>query len=117
MKKLESMAEQAADPQIDLNELLKLDFEFYVAMTHAGRNRVMQLLINTIRSAVTVVRAVLRAVQPAGDGGAQAPPRSHQGHLGSNDGDAASKIADGYLKKGTEQFLATVRPAANGTSS
>ena len=46
------MAEQAADPQLDINELLKLDFEFYVAMTHAAKNRVMQLLINTIRSAV-----------------------------------------------------------------
>ena len=28
----------------------------------------------------------------------------------SNDGEGASKISDGYLKKGTDAFLATVRP-------
>ena len=79
VKKLEGIAEQASDPQLDMNELLKVDFEFYVAMAHVGRNRVMQLLINTIRSAVLVVRAVLRAVQSAGAGRAQAPSRPHQG--------------------------------------
>src|SRR6516164_9732299 len=52
VKKLETLADQAGDPQLDLNELLKLDFEFYVAMAGVGKNRVMQLLINTIRSAV-----------------------------------------------------------------
>jgi DNA-binding FadR family transcriptional regulator len=37
--------------------------------------------------------------------------------ISAHDGDAASKTADAYLKKGTEQFLATVRPSANGASS
>src|SRR6202022_27378 len=44
--------EGPADVPVDLSELLKLDFEFYVAMTRAAHNRVMQLLINTMRSAV-----------------------------------------------------------------
>ena len=56
-----------------------------------------------------VVRAVLRAVQPAG-----AAVRKHHRDLiktiAAKDGESASKIADAYLKKGTEQFLATVRP-------
>jgi DNA-binding FadR family transcriptional regulator len=30
--------------------------------------------------------------------------------ISSKDGEGASKTADAYLKKGTEQFLVTVRP-------
>jgi DNA-binding GntR family transcriptional regulator len=33
--------------------------------------------------------------------------------IASHDGDTASKTADAYLKKGTEQFLATLRPSAS----
>ena len=111
VKRLESIAEQAADPQLDLNELLKLDFEFYVAMTQVGRNRVMQLLINTIRSAVMSYAPFFSQFNP--------PPLAVRKHhrdlikaIASHDGDGASKVADGYLKKGTDTFLATVRPQA-----
>ncbi|MGZ3429425.1 MAG: FCD domain-containing protein, partial [Polyangia bacterium] len=110
IKKLESIAEQAADPQLDLNELLKLDFEFYVAMSHVGRNRVMQLLINTIRSAVMSYAPFFAQFNPPA-----AAVRKHHRDLiksiATKDGEGASKVADGYLKKGTEQFLATVRPS------
>ena len=30
--------------------------------------------------------------------------------IATNDGESASKISDAYLKKGTDAFLATVRP-------
>ncbi|HEX4460945.1 MAG TPA: FadR/GntR family transcriptional regulator [Polyangia bacterium] len=111
LKKLEAIAEQAADPQLDLNELLKIDFEFYVAMAQAGRNRVMQLLINTIRSAVLSYAPFFAQFNPPG-----AAVRKHHKDLlkaiGGKEGEAASKIADLYLRKGTEQFLQTVRPTA-----
>jgi GntR family transcriptional repressor for pyruvate dehydrogenase complex len=111
IKKLESIAEQATDPQIDLNELLKIDFEFYVAMAQAGRNRVMQLLINTIRSAVLSYAPFFAQFNPPG----QAVRKHHKDlikAIGGKESEAASKIADAYLKKGTETFLQTVRPSA-----
>jgi DNA-binding FadR family transcriptional regulator len=109
IKKLEGIAEQASDPQLDLNELLKLDFEFYVTMSHIGRNRVMQLLINTIRSAVLSYAPFFAQFNPP----AVAVRKHHRDlikAIATKDGESASKVADGYLKKGTEQFLATVRP-------
>lgn len=108
-KKLETLAEQANDPQLDINELLKLDFEFYVAMTQVGRNRVMQLLINTIRSAVMSYAPFFAQFNPP----AQAVRKHHRDLLKAiqtHDGEGASKIVDAYLKKGTDTFLATVRP-------
>ena len=116
VKKLEGLAEQASDPQLDMNELLKLDFEFYVAMTHIGRNRVMQLLINTIRSAVMSYAPFFAQFNPP----ALAVRKHHRDlikAIATHDGEAAAKVTDSYLKKGTEQFLATVRPATNGTAS
>src|SRR3989442_7241790 len=52
IRALEELCDRAADPSIDGETLLKLDFEFYCELTRVGRNRVFQLLINTIRSAV-----------------------------------------------------------------
>ncbi len=109
VKKLESIAEQASDPQLDLNELLKLDFEFYVALTHIGRNRVMQLLINTIRSAVMAYAPFFSQFNPP----AVAVRKHHRDRIkaiAGHEADNAAKIADAYLKKGTEAFLATARP-------
>jgi GntR family transcriptional repressor for pyruvate dehydrogenase complex len=109
LKKLEQVAERAADPSIDVSELLKLDFEFYVTMSHIGLNRVMQLLINTIRSAVLSYAPFFAQFNPP----AVAVRKHHRDlikAIATKDGESASKVADGYLKKGTEQFLATVRP-------
>jgi DNA-binding FadR family transcriptional regulator len=111
VKRLEAIADQAADPQLDMNELLKLDFEFYVALTHVGRNRVMQLLINTMRSAVLSYAPFFAQFNPP----AQAVRKHHRDlikAIAAHEGDNASKLADGYLKKGTETLLTTVRPAS-----
>jgi DNA-binding FadR family transcriptional regulator len=105
------MADQASDAALDMNELLKLDFEFYVLMTHIGRNRVMQLLINTIRSAVVSYAPFFAQFNPP----AQAVRKHHRDlikAIQAKDGEGAAKVTDVYLKKGTEQFLATVRPAS-----
>lgn len=110
IQKLDAIAEQAANPALDLNELLKLDFEFYVALAQVGRNRVMQLLINTMRSAVLSYAPFFAQFNPP-------PPAVRKHHkdiikaIAAKDGDGASKIADAYLRKGTETFLQTVRPA------
>jgi GntR family transcriptional regulator, transcriptional repressor for pyruvate dehydrogenase complex len=111
LKRLEAIADQANDPALDLNELLKLDFDFYIAMTQLGRNRVMQLLINTMRSAVLSYAPFFAQFNP--------PPTAVRKHhrdlikaIAGREAENASKIADAYLRKGTESFLATLKPPA-----
>jgi len=61
--KLEELAQRAESDQSS-DELLKLDFEFYLELTRAARNRVFQLLINTIRAAVQSHAAFFAQVSP-----------------------------------------------------
>jgi GntR family transcriptional repressor for pyruvate dehydrogenase complex len=108
LKKLEQVAERAADPSIAVNELLKLDFEFYVLMTHASKNRVMQLLINTIRAAVLSYADFFSQFYPA-----PVTVRKHHKDLlkavSQKDADAAGKQADAYLKKAIETLAQVTR--------
>jgi DNA-binding FadR family transcriptional regulator len=112
IKKLEQVAERAADPSIDVNELLKLDFEFYVLMTHAAKNRVMQLLINTIRAAVTSYAPFFAQFYPPA-----ASVRKHHKELikaiAQKDADTASKLTDGYMKKAIEALGTVARTTAS----
>ena len=109
LRRLEEIADRAADPDLDPEGLLKLDFEFYVEITRAAKNRVFQLLINTIRSAVLSYSAVFAAFNP--------PPVQVRKHhrellkaLQARDADKAAAIADAHLKKGAEQVLVAFRP-------
>jgi GntR family transcriptional repressor for pyruvate dehydrogenase complex len=112
LKKLEQVAERAADASIPVNELLKLDFEFYVLLTHAAKNRVMQLLINTIRAAVLSYADFFSQFSPPA-----ATVRKHHKDVlkavAQKDAESASKLADGYLRKAIET-LAQVTRGANG---
>jgi DNA-binding FadR family transcriptional regulator len=110
IKRLEELAEKSADPSIDASELLKLDFEFYVTLTHAAKNAVMKLLINTMRPAVMNFAPFFAQFNP--------PPQSVRKHqrdiikaIRDKDGEAASKAADGYLRRGLEQLQATLKSA------
>jgi GntR family transcriptional repressor for pyruvate dehydrogenase complex len=110
LKQLEALAQKAADPALELGEVLKLDFEFYVALTYASKNQVMQLLINSIRQAVANYAPFFAQFYPP----AQAV-RKHQKDLlkalAAKDEEAAAKIADAFLKKAIDQLNQTVRPA------
>jgi DNA-binding FadR family transcriptional regulator len=108
MKSLEEIADKAADGGIDTGELLKLDFEFYVRLTDAAKNRVMKLLVNTIRGAVMSYAPFFAQFNP--------PPQTVRKHhkdilkaIASKDGESASKLADAHLKKGLDQVLALTR--------
>jgi GntR family transcriptional regulator, transcriptional repressor for pyruvate dehydrogenase complex len=111
IKKLEQVAERAAEASIDVNELLKLDFEFYVLMTHAAKNRVMQLLINTIRAAVLSYAPFFAQFYPPA-----ASVRKHHKELikaiSSKDAETAAKLTDGYLKKAIETLGQVTRANA-----
>lgn len=110
IKALEAIVEKSADPAIDVGELLKLDFEFYVLLTNAAKNAVMKLLINTIRPAVMSYSPFFASINP--------PPqlvRKHQRDVlkavVAKDADGASKAAEAYLRKAVEQVQATLRAA------
>src|SRR5581483_4608549 len=108
LKRLEELAEKSSDPNIDASELLKLDFEFYVALTGASKNAVMKLLINTMRPAVMNFAPFFAQFNPP-----MTAVRKHQRDiikaLRDKDGDAAMKAADGYLKKGLESLQQVVK--------
>lgn len=104
LDRLREIARAAEEPGLPPHEVLKRDFEFYVALTQASRNRVFGLLINTVRQAVLsfgpffarmgfdpdVVarhhRALIRAIQ-------------------KHDGATAARIADTYLERGAAHLL------------
>jgi GntR family transcriptional repressor for pyruvate dehydrogenase complex len=111
LRRLEELVNRAADPALDAESVMKFDFEFYVELTRAGRNRVFQLLINTIRTAVASYSGFFVSFNP--------PPavvRKHQKDVlkavQSKEADKAAAIADAHLKKGAETLLATLRPEA-----
>src|SRR5260370_160016 len=95
--------EWVADPERPVDELLKLDFEFYALLTQAGKNRVLQLLINTIRSAVDSYAPFFAQFNPP-----PAAVREHHRELlkavAAHQPDRAAELADGYLAKGIEQL-------------
>jgi GntR family transcriptional regulator, transcriptional repressor for pyruvate dehydrogenase complex len=108
LKLLEEIADKAADPGMDVGELLKLDFEFYVRLTDASKNRVMKLLVNTIRGAVLAYAPFFAQFNP--------PPQTVRKHhkdliraIAAKEADNAGKLADAYLRKGLEQVLAVTR--------
>ncbi len=61
--RLEDIAKKA-DSDVSPDEMLKLDFEFYVELTRVARNRVFQLLINTMRMAVFAHASFFAQVLP-----------------------------------------------------
>jgi DNA-binding FadR family transcriptional regulator len=111
LKRLEDLSNRAADPALDAEAVMQLDFEFYMELTRAGKNRVFQLLINTIRSAVASYSGFFAMFNPP-----PAAVRKHQKELLKavqvHDADKAAAIADAHLKKGAEALFETLRPSA-----
>ena len=96
-KRLVEIAARAAEAR-GAEELLRHDFDFYVALTLAGRNRVLQLLINTIRAAVEQYATFFSQATPP----ATVVRAHHQAILGAittRDGQAAYAAADEYLRR------------------
>ena len=108
VRRLEEVADRAADPAIDAEALMKVDFEFYVELTRVGRNRVFQLLINTIRSAVLNYSAFFVTFNPPA-----AVVRKNQRDIikaiEMQDGERAAQIADAHLRKGADQVLSVFK--------
>lgn len=98
--RLEDLAKRA---ESDLNpeELLKVDFEFYLELTRAAKNRVFQLLINTVRAAVMSHAVFFAQVSPAA-----AVIRKHHrdviAAIKGREADKAAKAVNDYWYKAQE---------------
>lgn len=96
---LREIAERAADPQVELGRMFGIDFDFYVALTAATQNRVMVLLINTVRDAVAEYSTLLAHLTVTS---AQVVEHHREliAALEAKDADAAAASADRYLGAG-----------------
>ena len=104
LSRLEEITVRAADETLDADALLRLDFEFYVELARASRNRVFQLLINTIRTAVIAYAGVFAAF----NGPADKVRRHHREilrALAARDADKTAAAADAHLRRSADQVL------------
>jgi DNA-binding FadR family transcriptional regulator len=102
--RLEAIAAEADDASLAPADVLRLDFEFYVALTHASKNRAFALLINTVRQAVLSYAPFFAHVHASTD----VVRRHHRAlirAIGKHDAAQAAKIADTYLVRGAEHLL------------
>lgn len=105
LEKLRVLADAADAAKDDAEECLRIDYEFYVALTQAAKNRVFNLLINTVRQAVLNYASFFVHFNVSTD----VVRRHHRAllkALAKHDADAAVKIADTYLAGGAEHLLA-----------
>jgi DNA-binding FadR family transcriptional regulator len=100
--RLEDVAKRA-ESDLAPEELLKLDFEFYLELTRAAKNRVFQLLINTIRAAVQSHAMFFAQVSPP----AQVIRKHHRDvilAIRQHEADKAAKAVNDYLYKAQEML-------------
>lgn len=106
MSRLRVIAEKAAGT-VPVEELFELDFEFYVALTACTENRVMGLLINTVRDAVRSYTPVLLYLAAPAE-----LVRRHHAELiaaiEAHQPERAATIVDHYLATGAERVLEMV---------
>jgi GntR family transcriptional regulator, transcriptional repressor for pyruvate dehydrogenase complex len=103
LSKLRAIAD-ATDAARDPKDVLRLDFDFYVALTQAGKNRVLCLLINNVRQAVLNYSAFFVHFNVS----TEVVRRHHRAllkALAKHDAATAVKIADTYLARGAEHLL------------
>jgi GntR family transcriptional repressor for pyruvate dehydrogenase complex len=101
---LREIARQADDPELSPARVFEIDFEFYISMTAAAKNRVMVLLINTVRDAVAAYLPLLGHLAFSLD----AVAAHHEALIDAidrGDADEAARIADLYLEGGADYIL------------
>jgi DNA-binding FadR family transcriptional regulator len=107
LEKIAAAAERDGMPAADL---LRVDFEFYVALTQATKNRALGLLINTVRTAVMSFAPFFAGAAVSTD----VVRRHHRAlirAIAKHDAATAAKIADTYLARGAEALLSPASPA------
>jgi GntR family transcriptional regulator, transcriptional repressor for pyruvate dehydrogenase complex len=107
LERLEEIARRAATPGLDPAEVFAHDFDFYIALTGVARNRVVSLLVNTVREVIKAYTGILMHVIVDPEW-----VRSHHEQLLAalehRDADAAVAVVDEYMIRGTEHVLKMV---------
>jgi GntR family transcriptional repressor for pyruvate dehydrogenase complex len=101
--RIELLADRAA-MDLEPEDLLRQDVDFYVALAEISRNQVFKLLINTIRHAVAAYGGFFSQFQIA-----PAEVRRHQRAvikaMRDHDPDGAARAAETYLLRGLEHAM------------
>ncbi len=105
LDRLAAIAQRAADESQAADEVFRIDFEFYVAMTVATNNKILGLLVNTVRGAVESYMPVLANLAVSAET-VREHHRDLMAALRAHDPDAAANVADAYLKTGADHIVA-----------
>lgn len=107
LARLRELAARAAELGLADIDVFQLDFDFYIALIAASKNRVIGLLVNTVRAAVVQYTPLLVPVIVSPE-----VVREHHGRLlallGAGDADGAAAEVDGYMARGSEHVLRLV---------
>lgn len=101
---LEALAARAAAPGLPAPAIFDVDFEIYAALTIAGKNRVVGMLVNTVRKAVGQYRELLAHLIVSPER-VQAHHRAVIDAVRARDPEAAARAADEYLRAGADHAL------------
>lgn len=107
LDRIADVAARSAAQTEDGADLFLLDFEFYVALSAASKNRMMVLMTNTVRAQVQKYAPLMWPVIGSG----AIVREHHQALLAAvreRDGERAAAIADAYLAQGIEQTTSLV---------
>jgi GntR family transcriptional regulator, transcriptional repressor for pyruvate dehydrogenase complex len=102
LERMREIAEKAKASELGADELLQLDFDFYVVLAQAARNRVMALLINTVRNAVHSYAPLMVHL----NGPAEEVLEQHRALIAAieaRDPVAAAAAAEAHLRAGTSR--------------
>jgi GntR family transcriptional regulator, transcriptional repressor for pyruvate dehydrogenase complex len=107
LAQLREIAAKAAVPGLPMAELFQLDFDFYVALTAASRNKVIGLLVNTVREAVLAYQHLIAHVTVSPEVVCQ-HHRQLLAALETGQVEEAVAVVDRYMNAGSEHVLRLV---------
>lgn len=104
---LRAVVERNESAELDPAALLRGDFDFYVELSALAKNRVLLLLLNTIRGAVETYAPFF-----AGFNAPAAEVLKHErdvlAAIEARDADLAVRLTENYLSRGIEQLRALI---------
>jgi len=104
LERLRDIAARSLDPALSREQVFDLDFEFYWALSEAARNRVVSMLVNTVRKSAAAFRPLLALLIVSRERVSE-HHRSLLAAIEAQDPDRAARVADEYLQAGADHVL------------
>jgi GntR family transcriptional regulator, transcriptional repressor for pyruvate dehydrogenase complex len=114
LERLRNIARRAA-AATGGDALFQLDFDFYIALTAASRNRVIGLLVNTVRESIQAYTTILGHVIVSPEV-VRAHHRRLLAALEAGTADEAVAAVDDYMLRGADHVLALIDSGRLGES-